>query len=49
MSTALEGLEQRLQDSLGVAVIGLKPIIRALTIAVVARGHVLLQGTARAG
>jgi MoxR-like ATPase len=44
MSTALEGLEQRLQDSLGVAVIGLKPIIRALTIAVIARGHVLLQG-----
>jgi MoxR-like ATPase len=44
MSTALEGLEQRLQESLGAAVIGLKPIIRALTIAVVARGHVLLQG-----
>ena len=44
MSTALEGLEQRLQESLGVSVIGLKPIIRALTIAVVARGHVLLQG-----
>jgi MoxR-like ATPase len=44
MSTALEGLERRLQDSLGVAVIGLKPIIRALTIAVIARGHVLLQG-----
>jgi MoxR-like ATPase len=44
MSTAMEGLEQRLQDSLGVAVIGLKPIIRALTIAVIARGHVLLQG-----
>jgi MoxR-like ATPase len=44
MSTALEGLEQRLQDSLGASVIGLKPMIRALTIAVVARGHVLLQG-----
>jgi MoxR-like ATPase len=44
MSTALEGLEQRLQESLGVAVIGLKPIIRALAIAVIARGHVLLQG-----
>jgi MoxR-like ATPase len=44
MSTALEGLEHRLQESLGVAVIGLKPIIRALTIAVIARGHVLLQG-----
>jgi MoxR-like ATPase len=44
MSTALEGLEQRLQDSLGASVIGLKPMIRALTIAVIARGHVLLQG-----
>jgi MoxR-like ATPase len=44
MNTALEGLEQRLQESMGVAVIGLKPIIRALTIAVIARGHVLLQG-----
>ena len=44
MSTALEGLEQRLQESLGVSVIGLRPTIRALTIAVIARGHVLLQG-----
>lgn len=44
MSTALEGLEQRLQDSLGASVIGLKPMIRALAIAVIARGHVLLQG-----
>jgi len=44
MSTALDGLEQRLQDSLGASVIGLKPMIRALTIAVIARGHVLLQG-----
>jgi MoxR-like ATPase len=44
MSTALEGLENQLQQSLGVAVIGLKPMIRALTIAVIARGHVLLQG-----
>jgi MoxR-like ATPase len=44
MSTALEGLEQRLQESLSISVIGLRPIIRALTIAVIARGHVLLQG-----
>jgi hypothetical protein len=43
MSKALEGLEHRLQESLGAAVIGLAPIIRTLTIAVVARGHVLLQ------
>jgi len=44
MSTALEDLERRLQEALGMTVIGLRPIIRALTIAVVARGHVLLQG-----
>jgi MoxR-like ATPase len=44
MNTALEGLEQRMQDALGVAVIGLKPVIHALTIAVIGRGHVLLQG-----
>jgi MoxR-like ATPase len=44
MSTALENLEQDLQDALGTTVLGLKPVIRALTIAVVARGHVLLQG-----
>jgi MoxR-like ATPase len=40
----LEGLEQRIQDALGAVVIGLKPVIRALTIAVIGRGHVLLQG-----
>jgi MoxR-like ATPase len=44
MSTALEMLEQRIQEALGATVIGLRPVIRALTIAVVARGHVLLQG-----
>ncbi len=44
MSTALEELELRLQEALGMSVIGLKPTIRALSIAVVARGHVLLQG-----
>jgi MoxR-like ATPase len=44
MSTALEILEQRIQEALGATVIGLKPVIRALTIAIVARGHVLLQG-----
>jgi len=46
MSTALEGLEQRLQDSLGVSVIGLKPMIRALTIALIAMllaAHFLLS------
>jgi MoxR-like ATPase len=44
MSMALEGLERRLQEALGVSVIGLNSVIHALTIAVVARGHVLLQG-----
>jgi MoxR-like ATPase len=44
MSTALEALEQQLQEALGRSVIGLQPVIRALTIAIVARGHVLLQG-----
>jgi len=44
MSTALETLEQRIQEALGGSVIGLRPVIRALTIAIIARGHVLLQG-----
>jgi MoxR-like ATPase len=44
MSTALESLERNLQDALGREVIGLHPVIRGLTIALIARGHVLLQG-----
>jgi MoxR-like ATPase len=44
MSTALVALEQQLQETLGQSVIGLNAVIRALTIAIVARGHVLLQG-----
>jgi MoxR-like ATPase len=44
MNTALQTLEQRLQASLGQVVIGMEPVIRALAVAVVARGHVLLQG-----
>jgi MoxR-like ATPase len=44
MSTAVEELELRLQEALGLSVIGLKATIRALTIAVIGRGHVLLQG-----
>lgn len=44
MSTALQTLESRLQHELGEAVIGLGAVIRALTVAIVARGHVLLQG-----
>ncbi|HEY6644169.1 MoxR family ATPase [Povalibacter sp.] len=44
MSKALESFEQRLQQELGGVVIGLQPVVRALAIAIVARGHVLLQG-----
>jgi MoxR-like ATPase len=44
MTNALVTLEQQLQQALGSAVIGVQPVIRALTIAVIARGHVLLQG-----
>ncbi|HEV7985758.1 MAG TPA: MoxR family ATPase [Steroidobacteraceae bacterium] len=43
MTTALQDLEQRLQQALSVNVIGLQSAIRALTIAIVARGHVLIQ------
>jgi MoxR-like ATPase len=44
MSNALESIERQLQQDLGGVVIGMEPVIRALAIAVVARGHVLLQG-----
>jgi MoxR-like ATPase len=44
MSTAAETLSRRLQEALGQSVIGLERVIRALTVAVVARGHILLQG-----
>ncbi len=41
---ALEELEQHIQERLGGTVIGLRDLIRALVIAVVSRGHVLVQG-----
>ena len=41
---ALQSFERRLQQQLGTVVLGLEPVVRALAIAVVARGHVLLQG-----
>ena len=44
MSNALESIERQLQQDLGAVVIGMQPVVRALAIAVVARGHVLLQG-----
>jgi len=40
----IEELETRLQTSLSQTVIGMRELIRALTIAIVARGHVLVQG-----
>jgi MoxR-like ATPase len=40
----LRDLEARLQDSLSNTVIGMQELIRALLIATVARGHVLVQG-----
>lgn len=44
MNNALVDLEARLQQALGVALVGMQPIVRALTVAIVARGHVLIQG-----
>ena len=41
---ALEQLEQLIQERLGGTVIGLRELIRALVIAVVSRGHVLVEG-----
>jgi MoxR-like ATPase len=44
MSNALQDLELALQQRIGEVVLGVAPAIRALCIAVVARGHVLVQG-----
>jgi MoxR-like ATPase len=44
MTTPAESLQLRMQAALGSKVIGMHGVIRALTVAVVARGHVLLQG-----
>lgn len=44
MNSPLQELEGALQGSLGASVMGLAPLIRALCIALVARGHVLIQG-----
>ena len=44
MSSPLEDLEQTLQRALGTIVFGMEGVIRSLTIAIVARGHVLVQG-----
>ncbi len=42
--TVLSELETRLQQSLGHTVIGMQDLIRALLIATISRGHVLVQG-----
>src|SRR6202034_4374849 len=44
MSTALVDLEQALQRSLGATVMGMESVFSSLTIEIVARGHVLIQG-----
>ena len=42
--TALQDLETRIQERLNGTVIGMRELIRALVIAIVARGHVLVEG-----
>jgi MoxR-like ATPase len=42
--TALQDLETRIQQRLDGTVIGMRELIRALVIAIVARGHVLVEG-----
>lgn len=42
--TALQDLETRIQERLDGTVIGMRELIRALVIAIVARGHVLVEG-----
>jgi MoxR-like ATPase len=44
MNNAVQILEQHLQTQLGTVVVGMQDVIRALTIALIGRGHVLLQG-----
>ncbi|HEY6455395.1 MAG TPA: MoxR family ATPase [Steroidobacteraceae bacterium] len=44
MTNALQDLEHTLQQRIGEIVLGVGPAVRALCIAVVARGHVLVQG-----
>jgi MoxR-like ATPase len=44
MSSTLQTLEHRLQEGLGRNVMGLEHVVRAALIALLARGHILLQG-----
>ena len=42
--SSLQDIEAQLQQRLGGTVIGMQELIRALIIAIVSRGHVLVQG-----
>jgi len=44
MTTAVEQLEQELQQQLGTVLFGMQQIIHGLCVALVAQGHVLLEG-----
>jgi len=44
MSSAIETLEATLRQELGRVIVGAEAAVRALTIALIARGHVLVQG-----
>lgn len=44
MTNPLQSFEQQLQGQLGSVLVGMEPVVRALAIAIIARGHVLLQG-----
>ena len=44
MTTPIEELDQHLRAQLATVIVGLEPVVRALTIAVIGRGHVLVQG-----
>ncbi|HTT02769.1 MAG TPA: MoxR family ATPase [Steroidobacteraceae bacterium] len=44
MSEAIQGLEQRLRGELSRVLVGVEDAVCALTVALVARGHVLVQG-----
>jgi len=44
MKSPIQILEDHLQAQLSATIVGLQPVIRALAVAVIARGHVLVQG-----
>ncbi len=44
MTSVLEDFERRMRQTMGTAIVGLQPIVRALSIGVLARGHLIVQG-----